>query len=76
MLLSIELLLDEITQTSKAMKDDSIIPFGIHKGKALANVPAKYLLWLYHERKCSFELRRYIEENMAVLKEEIEREKK
>lgn len=58
------------------MTDNSLMPFGIHKGKALANVPAKYLLWLYKEGKCGFELRRYIEENIAVLKEEIERDKK
>lgn len=58
------------------MTDTSIMPFGIHKGKALANVPAKYLLFLYKEGKCFGELRAYIESNMAVLRMEVEKEKR
>lgn len=57
------------------MNDNSIMPFGVHKGKALANVPAKYLLWLYKEAKCFGELRKYIESNMEVLKMEVEKGK-
>lgn len=56
------------------MYDNSIIPFGVHKGKALANVPAKYLLWLYRENKCFGDLRKYIHENLDVLKQEVEKE--
>lgn len=58
------------------MNDNSIMPFGIHKGEALANVPAKYLLWLYKKWHCRGELKKYIEENIEVLKKEVEREKK
>lgn len=55
------------------MNDTSIMPFGIHKGKALANVPAKYLLWL-HDKVCEHEgVRRYIIENLSILKKEAGR---
>lgn len=57
------------------MDDNSRMPFGKHKGTELANVPADYLLWLHKEGKCFGELKRYIEENMDVLKEEIQRKK-
>jgi len=52
------------------MKDDSIMPFGIHKGKKLANVPASYLLWLYDTNKAHGKLKEYIIQNMDVLKQE------
>lgn len=58
------------------MTDNSIMPFGKHQGEKLANVPAKYLLWLYKENKCYGELKKYIEENMDVLKSEVEQAKK
>jgi uncharacterized protein (DUF3820 family) len=57
------------------MTDNSIMPFGKHQGEKLANVPAKYLLWLYKENKCYGELKKYIEENMEVLKTEVEKAK-
>jgi uncharacterized protein (DUF3820 family) len=46
------------------MDDNSIIPFGVHKGKKLANVPSHYLIWLHKENKCFGELKKYIEDNM------------
>lgn len=52
------------------MTDESIIPFGKYKGEKLANVPASYLLWLYSEGYCQRELKKYIEDNMDVLKQE------
>lgn len=38
------------------MNDESIMPFGKHKGEKLANVPADYLLWLYDNYKCFGEI--------------------
>ena len=55
------------------MDDESIMPFGKHKGEKLANVPAKYLLWLYGEDLRHEELKAYIEENMDVLKQEVKK---
>lgn len=31
------------------MKDTDLMPFGKHKGEAMANVPASYLVWFYDE---------------------------
>jgi len=54
------------------MNDESLMPFGIHQGEKMANVPANYLIWLYDNRKCYGEVAIYIKENMDVLKAEIE----
>lgn len=50
------------------MNDESIMLFGMHKGKKLANVPANYLLWLYENEKAFGTLKTYIEENMDAIK--------
>lgn len=50
------------------MDDNSIMPFGQHKGEKLANVPAGYLIWLYDNKKLFGELKKYCEENNEVLK--------
>lgn len=50
-----------------ALTDDSIMPFGKYKGTKLANVPASYLLYFYHEEKVYGDLKKYIEDNMDVL---------
>ncbi len=62
-----------------ALTDESIMPFGKHKGKEMANVPASYLLWIYDEwtlpnPRFGFahqEVKAYIEENLEVLKKEV-----
>lgn len=51
------------------MNDDSIMPFGIHQGKRLADVPDKYLLWLYENKKCFGDLKAYIEDNLDAIKQ-------
>lgn len=57
-----------------ALTDKSEMPYGIHKGKTMANVPAKYLIWLYDNQKCTVQVKAYIEDNIEVLREEIKRE--
>jgi uncharacterized protein (DUF3820 family) len=54
------------------MNDESIMPFGKHKGEKMANIPPDYLLWLFDNGKCYGEVRQYIEDNLEVLKSEIE----
>lgn len=49
------------------MTDESIMQFGMHKGKALANVPYSYLKWLYESGKCYGELKAYIEDNAEII---------
>lgn len=50
--------------------DSTPMPFGKFRGKAMVDVPAKYLLWLFNEG-CDHEgVRKYINENLDVLKKE------
>lgn len=60
---------------NKKMDDNSIMPFGKHKGKKMANVPGDYLKWLYKERKAYGKLKAYIEENLDVIKFETTQKK-
>ncbi len=53
------------------LTDESPMPFGKHKGKPMEEVPARYLLWLYDENKCTPEVRWYIHENLDVLNSEL-----
>lgn len=46
------------------MDDHSLMPFGIHKGKKLANVPKEYLVFLYENNRCGKQLRTYIRESI------------
>jgi len=58
------------------MTDESKMPFGKYQGEKMANVPAKYLMWLYYEKKVYGDLKVYIEENKDVLELEILRQQK
>lgn len=51
----------------EVLTDQSIIKFGVHRGKALANVPASYLLYLHGLEKVSPSLKDYIEDNYVPL---------
>lgn len=60
-------------KNDKELSDASIMWFGIHKGKQLEDVPASYLLWLYENNKCPDNLRKYIDDNMDILKIEAKK---
>ena len=49
------------------LTDESPMPMGKHKGEKMANVPAKYLIWLYEQTKPIID---YIEDNMDALNKE------
>lgn len=51
--------------------DSSIMSFGIHKGKAMIDVPDQYLLFLYDNNKCNADLRKYIEENIDSINKNV-----
>lgn len=58
------------------LDDDSPMPFGKYRGKAMAEVPASYLLWLYRQTtKLDTSVHAYIIDNLDVLKKEEEEEK-
>ena len=58
------------------MTDDSIMPFGKHKGEKLANVPAAYMLWLHENGNTFGGLKTYLQENEEVFRAEIKQQKK
>lgn len=46
------------------------MPFGKYMGKPMIDVPAKYLLWLF-DNGCSHDgVRKYITDNLDVLRKE------
>lgn len=57
------------------LDDDSKMPYGKYKGEKMENVPAGYLLWLYENNKCGEDVKQYIEDNIDVIKVEIQRRK-
>lgn len=57
------------------LTDESLMPWGIHKGKKMANVPAPYLLFLYENNKCDAQVKEYITDNLDVLKQETKTKK-
>ena len=60
-----------VLELHNMLKDDSIMPWGIHKGKKMANVPDDYLLYLWENGKCSGEVKLYIKKNLEVIKSNI-----
>lgn len=53
------------------LTDNSLMPFGKHKGTAMANVPASYLLWLKNNvEKVDSAVLEYINDNLDVLRNE------
>jgi len=56
--------------------DSTLMPFGKHKGTALANVPAEYLIYIYENMTLSEGLKQYIKKNKDVLDAEIKRQKR
>lgn len=55
----------------KELIDESIMPFGSHKGKTLDTVPAQYLLWAYDNLNLQINLKKYIDDNRKVLEKEV-----
>lgn len=53
--------------------DDTVMPWGEHKGTRLEDVPASYLLWLYEQSWCEPKwpgLYAYLQENEDTLLEQ------
>lgn len=57
------------------MDDESLMPFGKHKGEMLKDVPDEYLFWLHtagiHPKY--FELQEYIDDNLDSIKANMKR---
>lgn len=58
--------------TMNKLTDNTPMPYGKHKGTAMANVPAGYLLWLLESGKCFCGVKEYVIDNLDVLRQEKE----
>ncbi|MGE7777360.1 putative quorum-sensing-regulated virulence factor [Chitinophaga sp. NPDC101104] len=54
----------------QAFTDRDIMPFGKHRGKAMANIPAPYLLYLFNVGVDHPGVKGYINANLDVLRAE------
>lgn len=57
------------------LTDKSPMPYGQYKGIKMANVPPDYLVWLYRNERASLAVKLYIEDNLDVLKNEMDQAK-
>jgi len=58
------------------MNDNTVLDFGQYSGTKLANVPAEWLLWYYNDSdRLNTKLIDYIEDNLDVLRKEINTKK-
>lgn len=64
--------------TIQPYDDTTILTWGKHYGKALANVPASWLLWAYKNTDLQSDmfLKEYIENNMQLLEQQANDEKR
>ena len=53
-----------------ALTDEDIMPFGKHKGKRMADVPASYLVWLRSVNTEHRGVMGYIEDSWEAIKKE------
>lgn len=54
------------------LKDNSPMPDqGKFESVKMANIPAKHLLFLYDNKKCSAKVKEYIEDNLKDLRDEV-----
>lgn len=51
----------------KVLHDSDPMPYGVHKGKDMEDVPAGYLLWLLDNQRATPPVESYIYRNMDVL---------
>ena len=60
------------------MEDTDLMPFGVHKGEKMANVPASYLMWVednVRENSITKKVLEYIEENRDAILLELKNKK-
>ncbi len=57
-----------MTTVIKEFTDNTPMPFGKYQGKAMIEVPAQYLLWLFNQGCNDNGVRKYIIDNLDALK--------
>lgn len=64
-----------MSQQSQPMTDESLMPYGKFKGKALKDVPDYYLMFIWENHDLKGPLYDYISTNLNAIKENIENSK-
>lgn len=57
------------------LTDESPMPWGKHKGKQMADVPASYLMWLWNINNQDPQIRAYIRSNWDAIQKGIKEQK-
>ena len=60
-----------MSNTIEVFTDNTLMPFGKHRGKAMANIPAAYLLWLKNAGIDHQGVKQYIIDNEDCLIKEV-----
>jgi uncharacterized protein (DUF3820 family) len=55
------------------LKDDSLMPYGRHRGKKMKDVPIKDLVWLIENGRCSMAVVNYMMNNWVAICKEMGR---
>jgi uncharacterized protein (DUF3820 family) len=51
-----------MTAKTIELDDDSLMPWGKHKGERMEDVPDKYLKWIYWKQTIDAPVKKYVEE--------------
>jgi len=54
--------------------DTDKMPFGVHKGKLLIQIPDSYFVWLWENDRAG-RLKKYIEENVPEVQKKVQENK-
>lgn len=61
----------KVEEPTEKLTDTDLMPYGIHKGEKMANVPATYLLIQYKKgNSCHEGVKNYVEENLQIIERE------
>ena len=55
------------------IEDDTVMDWGMYRGRQMADVPADYLIHIYNNFQLKANLKTYIKDNMDALKKEMEK---
>ena len=61
---------------AEKLTDESPMPWGMHEGKAMQDVPPEYLVWLYENDRVRGDVKHYIAENLDILRMQIKNHEK
>lgn len=61
---------------AKPLNDESIMPFGKHKGNRLDAIPHGWWIWMYDHKKLKGQYKEYAERTVPILRIQAEQERR